>query len=142
MKKGYSFPKSGGFSGSTGKVSQVRGYSRAKPVKKAMGGAVGPPPVGRSGPKMVPQMAPRAIPRVAPRIPPVAPRRSLPVRGGIPAAYADGGMVKSTIGDQGNSVTERDRPVTQFDSEHGGRSALAPGFKKGGFNRKPMFGKK
>lgn len=42
------------------------------------------------------------------------------------ARFAEGGRVDS-------SVILRDKPVTQFDREHGGKTPLAPGFKKGGW---------
>jgi hypothetical protein len=40
MKTGFGFSAKHGFTGSTGQVQQVKGYTRKTPVKKAMGGKV------------------------------------------------------------------------------------------------------
>jgi|JI102314A2RNA_FD_contig_123_50146_length_10278_multi_4_in_1_out_0_6 hypothetical protein len=40
MKSGFSFPADKGFSGSTGKLQTIGGYTRAKPMRKATGGKV------------------------------------------------------------------------------------------------------
>lgn len=171
-KSGHHFPSSHGFKGSTGKVQNVRGYTRAVP--KARGGPI-VRPVGMSSPKPAPFVG-QARPMSAPKAPPprVAPvRRPLPIKGGTLRAYAEGGFVmsKSTIGDQGNSAQKRGNPpITEFDADHGGRGPLAPGYKRGGltkgdakkiaktevaahvsrpapkghkgFNKTPLFGKK
>lgn len=42
-----------------------------------------------------------------------------------PPKFAKGGMV-------GNSAVQRSKPVTEFDSQHGGKGPLAPGYRKGG----------
>lgn len=159
-KSGHHFPASHGFKGSTGKTQSVKGYTRSVPVKKSMGGPVAPQ-VGRSGPKSIPMpIKPTVMPHSSPKAPPrmtAAPVRQAPVMRtprpvmrGAAAAYADGGpvMKTDTVGDQGNSVVKRGNPpITQFDSEHGGRESLRPGYAKGGktkhgsFNKKPMFGK-
>lgn len=39
--------------------------------------------------------------------------------------FAKGGVV-------GNSAVQRSKPVTEFDSQHGGKGPLAPGYRKGG----------
>lgn len=49
-KRGFSFPKSAGFSGSTGKVKHVAGYTRSVPKRMAKGGAVEMPKVPKGGP--------------------------------------------------------------------------------------------
>lgn len=56
--------------------------------------------------------------------------RSVPKR----HKFAEGGVVK--VADPSSSVVRRDRPVTAFDAEHGGKSPLAPGYRKGGMAKK------
>lgn len=51
MKSGFGFSPKHGFTGSTGKVQQVRGYMRAAPVRKATGGRVSGIPVTKASPK-------------------------------------------------------------------------------------------
>lgn len=46
--------------------------------------------------------------------------------------FASGGMVTAPMASGDSSVTKRAKPVTSFDSEHGGKSPLRPGFNKGG----------
>lgn len=143
-KSGHHFPASHGFKGSTGKTQSVKGYTRSIPVKKALGGPVARP-VGMSGPKSIPMPPVRA--RQAPIM-----RNPRPVMRGAASAYADGGFVMKTdkIGDQGNAVVKRGNPPnTESDKEYGGTGPLRTGYAKGGkakghggFNKKPMFGKK
>lgn len=50
-----------------------------------------------------------------------------------PMAKAKGGPVTQTVGDQGNSATQRGNPpITTLDEQHGGKTPLRPGFAKGG----------
>lgn len=159
-KKGHHFPSSQGFTGSSGTKQVVRGYTRAKPIKKAAGGIV-PRLAGMAGPQRIPDIdtgKPAQVPvSSSPKIPPksIPPMRTVqpvrPGRGGM-AQYADGGVVRqdamktSTIGDQGNATTQRDRPTSVQDQESGGKSPLRPGYKTGGgvgsFKKGPLFGKK
>lgn len=48
--------------------------------------------------------------------------------------FAEGGVVK--VADPSSSVVRRDKPVTDFDAEHGGKSPLRPGYAKGGMAKK------
>lgn len=45
--------------------------------------------------------------------------------------FAEGGVVNAS-----SSVVRRDKPVTDFDREHGGKSPLRSGFNKGGMAKK------
>lgn len=155
-KKGFAFPTKFGFSGSTGKVQQVRGHTRRVP-KKAIGGVMTPnlvrgaalsqarapmrPLTPPPNPGRVIAPPPGKVPgRVLGAAPAGPPMRNTGYRGPLDRAYADGGFVKTkkpisdvTIGDQGNSVTKRGNPpISEFDVDHGGRSPLRPGYKKGG----------
>lgn len=61
--------------------------------------------------------------------------RTRSVRGysqSVPAKtkFASGGVVK--VADPGSSVVRRNRPVTEFDAQHGGKGPLRPGFAEGG----------
>lgn len=47
-------------------------------------------------------------------------------------AFAKGGMVTKTIGDQGNALVQRSKPITQFDATAGGKGPLRTGYAKGG----------
>lgn len=171
MKKGHYFPSSAGFKGSTGRVRQVKSYTQSVPraivkregpmsdadarllsrvpVQKANGGMIGAlgsavrgkiagpggvkaPIRPVSGPKMAPQTmdikAPAPMLRSAPKPPPMG------------TAFARGGAV--TIGDQGNAAVKRGNPpITETDKSYGGKGPLTQGYSKGGFNRKPKFGK-
>lgn len=144
-KNGHHFPASAGFKGSTGRVQNVSGYTRAVP--KARGGVVARP-VPTSGPKMIPNapVKPPVTPRSSPKTPPSQIRqapvmRVQPVRRGTIAAYANGGFVKmgdgtmkkETIGDQGNSAVKRGNPpFNETDKKYGGTGPLQSGYKKGG----------
>lgn len=50
MKSGHAFPADKGFTGSTGKVKVIGGYTRAAPVRKATGGRVDSSMTNRSSP--------------------------------------------------------------------------------------------
>ena len=80
-KSGHSFSSKAGFTGSTGRTQNVRGYTRGVPGKKA---------------------------------------------------FANGGMVVAKGTDGGSALTRRNKPVTGFDQEAGGKSPLRPGFSHGG----------
>lgn len=145
-KSGHHFPAAAGFKGSTGRVQNVSGYTRAVP-KKAVGGRVRNV-VGRSGPKMIPQASPKVplTPRSSPKTPPQQIRqapvmRVQPIKRGAIATYADGGFVKmgdgtmktDTIGDQGNSAVKRGNPpFNETDKKYGGKGPLQSGYKTGG----------
>jgi hypothetical protein len=47
-----------------------------------------------------------------------------------PKCYAKGGHV--TVGDQGNAVVKRAKPVTEFDAKDGGKGSLRTGYAEGG----------
>jgi hypothetical protein len=83
MSQGFRYPASMGFTGSTGGVQQVSGYTR----KYATGGFV---------------------------------------RQDNPREKVKGGM------DPGRATVSRSRPSTNLDQEAGGRSALRPGYRRGG----------
>lgn len=117
-KSGFSFSSKAGFSGSTGKTQQVSGYTRKLPhhadkrgqaqVKIGPGGSPKPVGDGKVGNKKIPH-------------------------------FAEGGAVKKmgtgTVGPQASgdsAVIRRDKPVTGFDAEHGGKGSLRPGFAEGG----------
>jgi hypothetical protein len=53
---------------------------------------------------------------------------------------ATGGFVSgpTKVGDQGNSVTLRSKPVTEFDDQHGGKGPLRDGYGYGGAIRGAM----
>lgn len=46
--------------------------------------------------------------------------------------FATGGMVTAPMSSSSSALTRRDKPVTGFDKEAGGKSPLRPGFNKGG----------
>jgi hypothetical protein len=164
-KSGHHFPSKAGFTHSSGNVQNVKGYTRSKPVKKAIGGPMGlPGPT--SGPKMLPPVRPlppagvanpnRVLPSpagpggsMAPLIRQAVAARGRPgirpVGGGALSRFAEGGAVRrmgdgtmttEEIGDQGNSVVVRREPVTEFDKDYGGKGPLRTGYRKGGKTRK------
>lgn len=52
--------------------------------------------------------------------------------------FADGGVVREAS--PGSSVVRRDRPVTEFDAQHGGKSPLRTGYAEGGKIKKARGG--
>lgn len=98
MKTGFGFSSKHGFTGSTGKVQQVRGYTRKTPgpLKKAVGGKV----------------------------------EGFPPEKGSKDMVFDGEA--TTIGDQGNTLELRSKPITEFDKDNGGKSPLKTSFAFGG----------
>lgn len=133
-KSGHHFPASHGFKGSTGKIQNVRGYTRK--VGKAAGGMTRKPIV-TSAPKPMPSLNPRGPVKPPPTL--FAPSVRIPR---APVAreplYAGGGFVmkSETIGDQGNSAVKRGNPPTaEADKDYGGNSPLRTGYKKGGVTK-------
>jgi hypothetical protein len=151
-KSGHHFPSRHGFSSSSGGVQQVRAHTRAAPKKFSKGGMAAPPmrglPVAMAGRPSLPSPKGAPLPRSSVKPSPLPPRMGIPTPPGRTRAYAGGGYVIETIGDQGNSVTRRGNPpITESDRTHGGRGPLLPGLKRGGsaskgFNKSPLFGKK
>lgn len=140
-KKGHLFPPRAGFTGSSGKVQSVRGYTR-KVVHKAAGGVI----ALRNRPVAPPPPSPRLIGYAPPQRPLPAPPRAMssPKTPPRTQAYAGGGYVTETIGDQGNAAVKRGNPpIVESDKQYGGKSPLNVGYKTGGraFNRTPKFGK-
>jgi hypothetical protein len=120
----FSFGKAAGFTNSAGGVQNVSGYTRKLPHHKDTR--------GRAQVKIGPGGNPKPV-------------GDGPVGKKTIKHFADGGFVAkmqtSKMDADDSSVIKRTKPVTEFDSEHGGTSPLRPGFKKGGPIAKGKMGK-
>lgn len=137
----FQFPKAFGFTGSaTDRTTvPVKSYERAKP-RFAEGGQVKDPPPKTPAPK------------TPPTTPKVEGKRSLIdvmrgktrkeqeaelglKKGGKVMKKAKGGPVVTKGKEPGHALQQRDEPNNDVDQESGGRTAVRPGFKKGGVKK-------